>query len=348
MIWSVNPPWTIYKSVEFLIDLGMVSAIIATIQAVGECRRFVNWTWTLLGVLIVTAWMGALIDPSDALFSDPGLHFAPLPLRLVGLVPVVSCNDLSEMSAILALVALCRIFLSEDSQRGKTRYWCLFGAAFVTLVVTQTRGAFLAFLVGLVALLILARRYILVTIGGVTSFIVAIPLLFLTKFGTTLQDFLLRGEKAEEATGMSGRLETWQMSFDKIAQHPLSGYGGFAGAKFLVLSKNSVASDTLSSYIDSLLNIGVCGLAILMIVMIWVGYLLFRSIRDSRLSESENHLALEMFVAFIVVAIRSVESSNLVTHPMLPFLTILGVAELLRRSRKQGVLHYSTSDPSLI
>jgi O-antigen ligase len=147
---------------------------------------------------------------------------------------------------------------------------------------------------------------------------------------------------------MSGRLETWQMSFDKIAQHPLSGYGGFAGAKFLVLSKNSVASDTLSSYIDSLLNIGVCGLAILMIVMIWVGYLLFRSIRDSRLSESENHLALEMFVAFIVVAIRSVESSNLVTHPMLPFLTILGVAELLRRSRKQGVLHYSTSDPSLI
>jgi O-antigen ligase len=346
-VWSVNPPWTIYKSLEFLIDLSMVAAIVATFQSVVEYRKLVNWAWTLLGLLVVSAWVGVIIDPSDALSPDPSIRFAALPIRLLGLVPVVSSNDLSEISAILALVALCRIFADEPSQQRTTRYWCLFGAASVTLVVTQTRGSFLAFLVGLVLLLILTRRYILLTLGGVTSFIALIPLLFFTRLGSGTQEFLLRGEKLDEASGMSGRLETWQQSLEKIAQHPWRGYGGFAGAKFVILSKSSWASDTLSSYFDSLLNIGVFGLAILLIVLIRVGYLLFQSTRDSRLSESENYLALELLIAFIVVAIRSIESSNVITHPMFSFLTILGFAEFLRR-RKLDVLRFPAGARSLV
>jgi O-antigen ligase len=335
MVWSVNPPWTIYKSVEFLIDLSMVAAVTATVQSAGEYRRLVNWSWTLLGLLIVTAWIGAVVDPSDALFGGPGLQrLAALPMRLLGLVPSVSCNDLSEVAAVLALVALCRIFFDEDSQPRKARYWCLFGAASVTLVMTQTRGSFLAFLVGLVSLLILTRRYTLVMVGGVTSCVIAVPLLFFTRLGATVQDFLLRGETVEGASGMSGRLEMWQTALDKIAQRPWSGYGGFAGGKFVIVSRNSVGSDTLSSYFDSLLNLGVFGLAILLVVLVLVGTLLYRSIRDPRLLESENYLALEMFVVFTVVLIRSFESSNLITHPMLAFLTILGVAEFLRRRRQ--------------
>jgi hypothetical protein len=346
-VWSVNAPWTIYKSIEFLVDVCMVAAIVATVESVDEYRKFANWTWTLLGILIATAWIGAVVDPSDALFSDPAMRFAGLPLRLVGVVPVVSCNDLSEYSAIIALIALCRIFLREEEAEHETnRYWFLFGAAFVTMVVTQTRGAFLAFLVGLVVLLILTRRYVLVTVGGVTSFMLAIPLLFLTNFGNRVQDFFFRGQKVDEASGMSGRLETWQMSFDKIAEHPFTGYGGFAGAKFLILSKRSVASDTLSSHVDSLVNIGFFGWAILMAVLIWVSYLLFKSMRDSRLSDSENYFALEMFMAFIILLIRSFESSNLVTHPLLAFLTVLGAAEVFRRRRRQVELEYSASNPA--
>jgi O-antigen ligase len=342
-VWSVNPPWTIYKSVEFLIDLSMVAAITATIQSVGEYRRFANWTWTLLGFLIVTSWIGAVVDPSDALFADYTMHLAVLPIRLVGLVPVVSCNDLSEVAAILALVALCRIFLDEESEHKKTWNWCLFGVAFVTLVVTQTRASFLAFLVGLVVLLILSRRYILVTVGGLTSFIIVIPLLFLTSLGTRVQDFFLRGESVEGVSGMSGRVDMWQASIDKIAQRPWSGYGGFAGGRFVILSRNSVGSDTLSSYFDSLLNLGLFGLVILLIVLILVGTLLYRSIRDSRLSASENYLALEMFLAFTVVLIRSFESSSILTHPMLAFLTIVGAAEFLRRRRQLAMSTFSTN-----
>jgi O-Antigen ligase len=334
MAWSVNPSWTIYKSVEYLIDLSMVAAITATMQSTAEYRKLINWSWTLLGLLIVTSWLGAVIDPADALFTDPTVHLAALHIRLLGLVPVVSYNDLSEIAAILALIALCRIFLDQESEHRRTRLWCMFGVAFVTLIVTQTRGAFFAFMVGIVVLLILSRRYLLVTVGGLTSIAIVIPLLFLTSLGTRVQEFFLRGETVEGASGMSGRVDMWQASIDKIAQRPWSGYGGFAGGKFVILSRNSVGSDTLSSYFDSLLNLGVLGLAILLLVVIWVGVLLYRSIRDSRLLESENYLALEMFIVFTVVSIRSFESSNIVTHPMLAFLTTVGAAEVLRRRRQ--------------
>ena len=343
MAWSVNPPWTIYKSVEFLIDVSMVAAITATIQSTAEYRKLINWSWTLLGLLIVTSWLGAVIDPADALSADPNIHLAALHVRLLGLVPVVSSNDLSEISAILGLIALCRIFLDQESEHRRTRLWCMFGVAFVTLIVTQTRGAFFAFMVGIVVLLILSRRYLLVTVGGLTSVMIVIPLLFLTSLGTRVQEFFLRGETVEGASGMSGRVDTWQASIDKIAQRPWSGYGGFAGGKFVILSRNSVGSDTLSSYFDSLLNLGVLGLVILLLVLIWVGVLLYRSIRDSRLLESENYLALEMFVVFTVVAIRSLESSNIITHPMLAFLTTVGAAEVLRRRRQLVMSAFSAN-----
>jgi O-antigen ligase len=334
-VWSVNPLWTAYKSLEFSVDVSLLAAIVATLQSVTEYRRFINWTWTLLGFLIVTSWIGAFINPAQGLYGngDPNLHAAVMSMRLFGIVPVVSSNDLAEISAILGLVSLCRIFMDEDSQRWKNRYWYVFAVACVTLIFTQTRGAFLAFLVGLVALLILTRKYLLVAVGGVTSFVIIVPLLVLTKLGDQVQNFLLRGQTAEGASGMSGRLETWQASLEKVAQHPLTGYGGF-GAKFVILSKASEGSDTLSSYIDSLLNIGVFGFLLLVVVVFLAGRSLFRSMRDFRLSQAENYLALEMFIIFIVLSIRSVESSNLVTHPMISFLTILSVAEFFRRRRR--------------
>ena len=54
-IWSVNPPWTVYKSAEFLADVVVVAAVVATLQSVEEYRNFVNWTWVLLGVLVASA-----------------------------------------------------------------------------------------------------------------------------------------------------------------------------------------------------------------------------------------------------------------------------------------------------
>jgi O-antigen ligase len=332
--WSVSPMWTLYKSIEFLTDVFVLAVIVAILQSAQEYKKLVNWTLMLLGFLAVTAWIGAVVDPAEALFSDPTVGLMGLPARLVGIFPVASCNELSELSAVLALVALCRLYVDPEAQDKKGRYRLLLAAAIATLIITQTRGAFAAFFVGLVLLLILTRRYRLAAVAGISSSLVGMALLLLTNFGKAATSFLLRGQTVDQASGISGRGEIWQEALTSILEHPLIGYGGFAGARFVVLSKNSVGSSSLNSYVDAALNIGVGGVLIVLLVAFLVGWSLFKSIDRFEPWKVESGLALEMFLAFVILFIMSFESGNLVTHPPLTFLIIVGAAEILRLHRK--------------
>jgi hypothetical protein len=90
----------------------------------------------------------------------------------------------------------------------------------------------------------------------------------------------------------------------------------------------------LNSYIDSALNIGLGGPLILLVTVVAVGRSLLKSIDGSDLSRVDSRLALETFLAFVIIFVSSFESGNLVTHPPLAFLTVLGAAEVLRLERR--------------
>jgi O-antigen ligase len=333
-IWSVNPPWTLYKSVEFLIDVAVVAGIVATLESAEDYRKFVNWTWILRGLLVASAWMGAVIDPSDGLFGDPYLS-SVLPIRLVGVVPVVPSNELSEISGIIGLVALCRLWTSSNTQSVKIWYRFLFVASMITMVITQTRAVFAAFLIGLALLLVFTHRYLLLVLGGVLASGIGTVLLGFTNFVARMHEFLLRGETSEQAAGFSGRMEIWQMSIHKIAEQPWIGYGGFAGARFAVLPKNSTAwSDAMNVYIDAMLNIGVLGLLLILVLVASVGWQLFRSVYRSSATPAERSLAMELCLAYTIVLIVNMESGAIIQHPMMSFLVLLGFAEFLRRRHK--------------
>ena len=332
--WSVRPPWTLYKSVEFSVDVIVIAAIVATLSSAEEYIKFVNWTWVLLGVLALSAWFGAIVDPGDALFGDPSVRIMALPARLVGVFPVVACNELSEISAILGLVALARLMVNPEAQKKKMAYRLLFLFSMTTLIITQTRGAFAAFFIGLVLLLLLTGRFRLAAVAGVFSFLAGFFLLLFTNFGASATNFLMRGQTAKETSGISGRGETWAEAISKILEHPLIGYGGFAGARFVVLSKNSISSSSLNTYIDSALNIGIAGPIILFIVVFATGRSLWKSIDTRDLARPDSALALEMFLAFVIMMVLSMESSNLITHPPLGFLAIIGAAQVLSYERR--------------
>jgi O-antigen ligase len=334
-VWSVNPLWTLYRSVEFLTDVAVLAGIVATRESVEEYKTLVDWTWILLGLLAASAWAGAVVDPSDALFADPYIGSA-LPMRLVGVMPVVASNDLSQISAILALISLSRLWTDLHSQLRKNGYRLLFVASLITLVITQTRGAYAAFLIGFALLLVFSRRYLVLAIGGgVASGAVALMLAF-TNIGTKVGQFLMRGQAVEQTGALSGRIELWQLSFRKILEQPLTGYGGFAGSRFvvMVMAKNRLGSNVLNVYIDAMLNVGVWGLLLLLWLVGLVGWQLFRSVYRSSATQSERSLATELSLAYSIVVISSMESGNITTHPMLSFLVVLGFAEFLRRRNK--------------
>jgi O-antigen ligase len=277
-----------------------------------------------------------MVDPADGLFASTYIGTV-LPMRLVGVVPVVASNDLSQIAAILALVSLCRLWTDPTGRLlKKLWYRLLFVASMITLVITQTRGAYAAFLIGLGLLLVFARRYLVLALGGTLASGAGMLLLMFTNFGTKVQEFLLRGQAVEQAGGLSGRLELWQISFRKILEQPLTGYGGFAGSRFvvMVMAKNNLGSNVLNVYIDTMLNIGFWGLSLLLMLVGLVGWQLFRSVYRSSATQSERSLAMELSLAYTIVVISSMESGNITTHPMLSFLILLGFAEFLRRRNK--------------
>ena len=66
-VWSVNGPWTLYKSVEYLIDMMLMAAILVTLHSLKDYETLFNWNWILTGLLIASAWVGAVIWPEEAL-----------------------------------------------------------------------------------------------------------------------------------------------------------------------------------------------------------------------------------------------------------------------------------------
>jgi O-antigen ligase len=331
-VWSVRPSWTLYKSIEYLIDLALISAIVVTVRSVQDYRKLVNWTWTLLGLLVASAWVGAIIDPADGLLS--GTNIGPLTVRLEGVMPSVDANTIGEICAILALVSLHRILDDPEAKSSRAWYGGLLSASLVTLIFSQTRAAIVAFVVGLIVLLLVTRRFVLTGILAALSTMGAMIVLTFTNFGGTLADFLNRGQTTQSVRGLSGRVDVWQASFEAFARRPWIGYGGFAGSRFVILPyipSQAAASSALSTYFDSLLDLGVWGPLIIMVALVSAGWFLFQTTRNRHIDPLDRPLAVEMLVVLAVIIVRSFVTANIVGHPALQFLTVIGFIEVVRR-----------------
>src|ERR1700690_178760 len=181
--WSAAPAFTLFRSIEYLLDLAVLSAVVATLNSVEECEKFANWTLTLLGLLVVSAWIGAIVDPSDAFLE--GYSYGPLRVRLEGVWPNIDANSIGEYSAILGSISLCRLLDDPDGKYDRAWYRLLFVSAVVTLIFTQTRADVAAFIISVFLLFILTRRFLLGAITGLAASLAAGILVMFTNFGST-------------------------------------------------------------------------------------------------------------------------------------------------------------------
>ncbi len=109
--------------------------------------------------MLVTTWVGAIIDPVDAF--EAGQHFGPLGVRLNGVVPALSANSVGEFSAVLAILALCRLMYDPERRFDRAWYSFLFLFSVATLIFSQTRAAIAALFLAVILLRILTRRVLL-------------------------------------------------------------------------------------------------------------------------------------------------------------------------------------------
>src|SRR2546425_8324014 len=55
-LWSIYPAWTFYKTMEYFVELAVLAAVLTTVRSTEAYKSLFDWTWVLLGGLLVTVW----------------------------------------------------------------------------------------------------------------------------------------------------------------------------------------------------------------------------------------------------------------------------------------------------
>ncbi|MGH9773799.1 MAG: O-antigen ligase family protein [Candidatus Acidiferrales bacterium] len=333
-LWSVYPAWTAYKSCEYLVDICVLAVILCVLHRAPEYRGLLNWTYTLYGLLLTSVWLGVLVWPSLALVHISGI----LPLRLYGVLPPVDANTLGDYSAVLAIVSLVRIFLKSPHHSGnRAWYWLLFAGSFTTLILSQTRSALAALAVALLLVLWVSGRK-----PAAIGLIATGLFLKLTSAAPILWAYVRRGQNDALWGSLSGRMDFWGLGWEKFLERPFTGFGAYAAGRFAVLAPlgASTTSTVHNSYVEILVGVGILGLIPVLVALLGTWWILFRANRSMPLDIAEHQLAIEMLGVLAILTARSFLSTNLIWHPPLFFLLVLGYAEFLRRR------HSSATSPA--
>jgi O-antigen ligase len=326
-LWSVYPAWTLYRSLEYLADVALLAAILSTFQSLNAYKVFFDWTWTVYILLIAWTWFQIFIWRDEALQTAPGV----LGLQLYGVVPNIHANMVGELGAVLAVVALSRLILRSRARFDRAWYGLLLIGSLATLVISQTRSAMAGFALGFLVVLFFSRHVLI-------SAFLALGAGLYVWLGTgndAVWEFLRRGESQQELATFSSRLDWWQIAWQKFLEHPFTGWGAYAGGRFVVFPalKITYGAGVHSDYMEILVGTGLWGLipALVAVLMSW--WVLIRWLQSSSLQLEESGLALEAIGVLAVVSVRSFFGNSIFWHPPLIFLTVLGYAELLRRCR---------------
>ena len=146
--WSVNASWTAYKSLEFLADVSLLAAIVASAEGFFTYKNLVDWTLTFYGLSLVGVWINLPIWPTEAM--DGG--------RLTGVIPVEASNSVGTSGGVLAIVALCRLMPVFGAVKNRAWYFLLLIFGLVSMVLSKTRNSEAAFIFAVVLIVLLSKR----------------------------------------------------------------------------------------------------------------------------------------------------------------------------------------------
>ncbi len=321
--WSVFPAWTLYKSMEYLLDVTVFVAILDALLTADDYVAALDWTLTVYALETLTAWLGTVLWPTEA-WDVMG--------RLQSTHPSISANTIGTTGAALVLVAISRLLRIDGRKSDRAWYAALLVFGIVSMTVAQTRNAIGGFLFALPLVLILAgRKWIAVALAASAT-----PLLLLTSASNIVWTYLQRQETHDLLMTATGRTLVWKFAWQQLMQHPLTGLGAFAGGKFGVLERlNDNIAYLHSDWVEIAVGTSFWGVSVFLAAVLGTWWFLFKYVRNSQFSLFERQLAIEAIAILALLSVHSFFNNDLSYHPPLMFLAVLGYAELLRRKAKQ-------------
>ena len=319
-LWSVKFSWTMYKSLEYLLDLSIIAVVLAIVRTTEDYKTFIDWTWVIAGLAVGWVWVGLPIWPQQSWAEES---------RLAGAYPIFSSNELGDTGAILMLVAAIRYWPLAGKAKNKAFYILTALLGLATMVAAQTRSAFAGLAVAALVVLFFAGR----TRYAIWGSILGVPAVIFTSIGPAILAYLQRDQSTEELTSMSSRLDWWAIGYKMFMMHPFTGLGAYAGSRFAVLA-NIGAPQLHSDWAEVIVGTSIWGLAPFLISVIWIWAILIRYYRGRWLSPEDRQLTLEMIGVMTMLTIHSFVNVEMTWHHPTFFLMILGWAEFMRRKMK--------------
>jgi O-Antigen ligase len=330
--WSVNASWTAYKSLEFLADVSLLAAIVASAEGFVTYKNLVDWTLTFYGLSLVGVWINLPIWPTEAM--DGG--------RLTGVIPVEASNSVGTSGGVLAIVALCRLMPVFGEVKNRAWYMLLLVFGMVSMILSKTRNSEAAFMFAVALIVVLSRRLrrIAVWAGVAVAPLVAVAIFLNDRLLGYAWDFVLsvaERDQSDAAIGsLSGRTAWWAYGIEQLMHHPFTGLGAYAAGRFAVLGKLGVGAAAMmhSDWIEVLIGTSFWGLIPFAGALIAAWWFLFRCIRSDSFAPEQRQLALELFALLGMLTMHSFFNDELSWHCPLLYFSILGYAEWIRVQRK--------------
>jgi len=325
---SVKPSWTAYKSAEFLADVSLLAAVVASAEGFFTYESLVDWTLAFYGLSLVGVWSNLPIWPTEAM--DGG--------RLTGVLPVEASNSVGTSGAVLSIIALCRLLPVWGKATKKAWYLFLLVFGLASMILSKTRNAEAAFLFSVLVIIAFSPRLRKVSFWGglaASPFIALICVVndrvpaYFTEF---VMDIVNR-DQSESAFGtLSGRTGWWEYGLEQLSKHPLTGLGAYAAGRFAVLGKLGVGAAAMmhSDWIEVLLGTSFWGLIPFAAALLAAWFYLFRCMRSPIFTPQQRQLALELFALLGMLTLHSFFNDELAWHCPLLYFAILGYAEFIR------------------
>lgn len=346
-MWSLAPAVTFVRSLQLATLFLLATVTLRTMEG----SVLVTALWAALVAYVVSFAAMALVFPWAAgAFSEDfgGQRFAWFSSHPV---------TVAAYSGLAALAVMAEGFYRQGGwtrRRFGIPLWAYVLPLVAILMQTRTRGPLLAFLFTVLMLTLLrrARLWKLAWLGclliGSSAVVVNYykPLLALVGGISNSEKWLaavfFRGQTVDELLSLTGRTDFWRYAWDLFLDSPVLGHG-YQGARALLLSIEPWAGHSHNALLQTLLDLGLVGAALLwisilislllgfvswtraaMVETVWwriglltsVSYIVVHSVTDPTFAGTHGF---EILVLFTFIGSQPKLHSDRVDHALGPF-----------------------------
>jgi len=333
LIVPTNAFYTMWKSIEILIDVTAMIGIIAATRSVSGPLTAYRLLMFYNALMLVFVIGGAIISPGDGLRPSRGI----VPFFLQGYVPLLNPNTIGFISVQL-LIHCTASFFRSTTARQKHISVLFFVLSLITLILAQSRTSSVGMVVGLVVYLFLDKK------RGIAMAVIAtgaIIMLFTSGADLVIQ-YMQRGQSEELMMSLSGRTHGWTAAWDMFQQSPWFGHGFAAAARTEILGTGAGAASTLhGALFDILVGVGLAGLVPWSIaVLYFINKMVMLTIRSKKWIQSTlmRSIHAEMCAVTLIILIRAGTSSgvSMHDHAFMLLLCLIGYSVTAGKTKHQA------------